>query len=482
MPITPGRPHSPTIHPRTRPEATEYAAKMRGTNDWFRHDGKNVEKADRPPPRLQTRNAKDIATKNKGEPDQWFQHNSQNEAQAVAPPRCPTAESRKYHDKIYGKEEAWYKHEENRDYFSPRGVERLAPYGPSHDIKEKNVKADTMDWYKHEHAPGEKGKSTQPKHRTPSKNAEENERKLQGRPGTPEWFTHNPAAENGAAPDMAQTGSPFRLTHPEAGDYQDRNRHGSAADWYQHSATPEPQTCNSPRRVTSKEGEDIAKCLGNVSENWFDYEANKAYRDQAPGVKGSTAAREMVAKSRGDEMEHILTMSNMGGSPSAEPRVKPEAQEIAQKNIQGLMDKYLKQDRNRDYASPRPAPRVKPEAEQTFEKNKGIMSECMGGYPDAPAKKDVRRVKPEAEDIAKRNKGLVDKVITGELAPSKSSGFSRAVKAEAVHNMQRNQGTLKNLMESYGELQVSGRPVPRLNTTAAKEIAEKNKGTLDIRW
>ena len=48
MPITPGRPHSPTIHPRTRPEANEFAARNRGTGDWFRHDGKNVENA--PPP------------------------------------------------------------------------------------------------------------------------------------------------------------------------------------------------------------------------------------------------------------------------------------------------------------------------------------------------------------------------------------------------------------------------------------------------
>ena len=39
----PGAPHTPTVAPRTRPEAEENALKGRATNDWFRHDGKNVE-------------------------------------------------------------------------------------------------------------------------------------------------------------------------------------------------------------------------------------------------------------------------------------------------------------------------------------------------------------------------------------------------------------------------------------------------------
>ena len=49
----PGQPHTPTIHPRTRPEAEDVALRMRATNDWFRHDGKNIEHAPPPPVRLQ---------------------------------------------------------------------------------------------------------------------------------------------------------------------------------------------------------------------------------------------------------------------------------------------------------------------------------------------------------------------------------------------------------------------------------------------
>ena len=43
---TPGRPVEATVHPRTRPEGEEIARRNRTENDWFRHDGKNVE----PPP------------------------------------------------------------------------------------------------------------------------------------------------------------------------------------------------------------------------------------------------------------------------------------------------------------------------------------------------------------------------------------------------------------------------------------------------
>ena len=61
-----GRPISPTLHPRTRPEATDNATKMRATGDWFRHDGKNVEEAPPPAVRLQGYVAPDVAEKNKG--------------------------------------------------------------------------------------------------------------------------------------------------------------------------------------------------------------------------------------------------------------------------------------------------------------------------------------------------------------------------------------------------------------------------------
>ena len=61
-----GKPVSPTVHPRTKPEASDFAVKNRATNDWFRHDGKNIEAQLPPPQRLQGYVAPDIAQKAKG--------------------------------------------------------------------------------------------------------------------------------------------------------------------------------------------------------------------------------------------------------------------------------------------------------------------------------------------------------------------------------------------------------------------------------
>lgn len=66
MPGAAGQPPTPTLHPRTRPEANEWALKMRKTNDWFRHDGGNVEERKRLPRKLQSEKAHEIADKARG--------------------------------------------------------------------------------------------------------------------------------------------------------------------------------------------------------------------------------------------------------------------------------------------------------------------------------------------------------------------------------------------------------------------------------
>lgn len=72
MPGEPGQPHTPTLHPRTRPEANEWALKMRQTNDWFRHDGKNVEERKQLPRKLHSEKACEIADKARGARKLYF--------------------------------------------------------------------------------------------------------------------------------------------------------------------------------------------------------------------------------------------------------------------------------------------------------------------------------------------------------------------------------------------------------------------------
>ena len=126
----------------------------------------HLQVAPAPPTRLTNTNAHNNAEKNKGEPDQWFHHDPNNPGDPVPAPRQPTADAKHYSTKIYGHEEPWYKHDENRDYFSPRPTEKLKSQG-AEECKQKIGKADTMEWYRHDHGAGDDYQATPPRHRTP---------------------------------------------------------------------------------------------------------------------------------------------------------------------------------------------------------------------------------------------------------------------------------------------------------------------------
>ena len=254
MPITPGRPHGPALHPRTRPEAEDIANRAKTTNDWFRHDGKNVEQTPPPPSRLATRNAQDIADRSKGDPESWYQHNPKNPSDPQPRGRRHTQESQDCHDKIHGKEENWYRHDDNKDAFTPRPKSRCVT-DAARENEEHLKNGDPNDWYRHSH-----GKQESSNGHAKARSPTENEEKTRPQ-GTPEWYYHD-GKKNGSlsSPDETDAHPHSRLTVPEAGEYLDRNRCGSAADWYGHNPQVEPQQCHSPR-MSSQEGSDIAKRL-----------------------------------------------------------------------------------------------------------------------------------------------------------------------------------------------------------------------------
>ena len=466
MALTPGRPHEATIHPRTRPEANEYALRNRGTSDWYRHDGKNIEEMSPPPVRLAGKNAEDIAEKSKGEPDQWFQHNSNNPPDDQPVPRIPTEEAKEAQEKIYGKEEHWVKHEDNQEYYSPKGQQRLPEFGPSITFKEKFTKPTSMEWYRHDEGPNPRPSDELPqksksKTKSPSKAPQ---------PTSGTWFSHD--MKNGT--NVSDSRAISRTSNnPDAEGYLARNRQGSATSWFGHDSSKAELAGAASPRVTSQEGSNIAKKLGRESENWYSHDANKDYRDSQPCRKGSEASQHMVERARGGDMAQTLKME-AASSPAPDSRVRPEARETAEKSRQGLMDKYLQS--NKDYNSPRPEPRVKPEAVESAEKSKGAMGDFMQGYPAPAEKKDGPRIRPEAQVNAERNQGSFNKVIGGDPPSSRAADGGRAVKSEAQNNAQRNKGTLSNLMENYGNMNVSDRPAPRLQNDAARQNAARNQG------
>lgn len=491
---TAGRPASPTIHPHTKPEAEEFATKNRGTNDWFRHDGKNVEAPPTVVPKQPTEVAKEAAAKNKGQAGDWYQHDEgpkpngaveigKPKVNKVKGPRCRGEDALKIHDKVYGKEEAWYKFEENQNYTEPRPKSRLATAGGEECKAKIAGKGDEISWYMHEHK-NDNYTPPAPKTRTPSKQGTEIKQKMQGK-GTPDWYAYEHKKQNGAInSDTPAAMRPNRLMSPDAEEYLDRNKKGSASDWFAHEHKngdiKSPEFCVSPR-LRTPEGQANARKFVGESGEWFNHEVNRNYTAPAkPDRCPSAAAKQSRQQNSGSQMQSLMSPTNgvANGHDPFDGRIKPEAQAYAQKSVQGMMSKLLDQEANRDYSSPRGGPRIKPEAAANAAKNRGIIQDNMEGYLDTPRKHGVRRVKTEGEAMAHKNKGSMDQLIGnyGNLTPSARPN-SKTVHGEGVQNAQRSQNCeMSKLIGSYGQLEVSGRPVPRLQSSEAHANAKRWQG------
>ena len=192
------------------------------------------------------------------------------------------------------------------------------------------------------------------------------------------------------------------------------------------------------------------------SGNWFSHDANNEYNEPTKSPRCRTeAARASYEKSQGT-MGSVMNHDQNRDQTMTPIKNGNYAREVAKKNVQGIMMKYLKEDENRDYSSPRPNARVKFEAEDNFEKNKGNMNDFMTGYPDVPAKHNNRRVKPEGAENAARNKGTLDQLMNnyGNMPPQQL-GQAPRVKPEALGYAERNKGTL-GLLGDFDNLQVHG--------------------------
>lgn len=162
---------------------------------------------------------------------------------------------------------------------------------------------------------------------------------------------------------------------------------------------------------------------------------------------------------------------------TAPPRVKPEAEEIAEVSKGGRMCRLLTK-YGQFGASPR-VPRVKPEAESTATTHKGWRMKSIV-HRDGKlllSARAVPRVKTEAEDNAeldkgKRMHGLIHKYGT---LPRSARTVPR-VKSEAEDNADLDKGKRMNkLIHSYGRLPLSARAVPRVKPEA-EENASLDKG------
>ncbi|CAD5120410.1 DgyrCDS8976 [Dimorphilus gyrociliatus] len=444
MPAVPGQPHTPTLHPRTRPEANEWALKMRQTNDWFRHDGHNVEERKQLPRKLHTEKAYEIADKARGAADEWFAHNPNRPAVKPQRTRCRSATPR---EDETGK---WFKFSDNENYHTPRAKHRLTE-SLGFEVKEKS-KGQSDQWYRHEHLDTPE---TFVKHRSPTKECRKNLDKMRA---SADWYIHNPSITE--VPDQKLSA---RLADREAKTYLDRNKQGSVSEWFSHDHADNGSDAQSAPVPSPRPN------VNSDSKEWFSHE--------------NFPKSEPKSKRVPCEIDKLLNQNRESDEMYAEyvSRVKPEAREWAQRSVKGLMERLLVHDPTASPAEPNAPRAVKPEARKTFEENKGQMAKVLDGHPAPPLKKSNvgRSVKPEAAETAgKHSGGDMKKVLEDQPAsPGKFVGAARAIPAEAKDWAERNKGTVGQVLTGSNDLELAGKPAPKLGSNSGREIAMKHRGT-----
>lgn len=162
---------------------------------------------------------------------------------------------------------------------------------------------------------------------------------------------------------------------------------------------------------------------------------------------------------------------------TAPPRIKPEAEGIANVSRGGRMCRLLT--KYGEYGATPRVPRVKTEAEATAVTHKGWRMKSIvhrdGKLPLSA--RAVPRVKTEAEpnadlDKGKRMNGLIHKYGT---LPQSARAVPR-VKQEAEENAELDKGKRMNrLIHSYGRMPLSARAVPRVKPEG-EDNANLDKG------
>ncbi|KAH9488318.1 hypothetical protein Btru_063772 [Bulinus truncatus] len=130
----------------------------------------------------------------------------------------------------------------------------------------------------------------------------------------------------------------------------------------------------------------------------------------------------------------------------ANPRVHVEGREYYERNYKS--SDWFGHD-NSVTSDPKPEARLRTEAaRENAIKNRGSMDENLQGYANPPLVRNIhpRGVKGDAKDIAEGNKG----------------------------------DGMKNLIENYGNLEVSPRPIPKVKGSDAEEYLQRQHGSTKV--
>lgn len=129
-------------------------------------------------------------------------------------------------------------------------------------------------------------------------------------------------------------------------------------------------------------------------------------------------------------------------SPKPHPRRTPEAERYALRD-RDATESWFDPKEGEVYVSPRPVERLQTEdAKRNAATNKGCMPDLMGGYADPVSVRAIHPRRPQANGTTEG-------------------------------------GAMRNLMDNYGNLGLSDRPVQRVKGGEAEENATRNHGTVD---
>ncbi len=285
-------------------------------------------------------------------------------------------------------------------------------------------------------------------------------------------------------------------SRPRVRDYEAENvaRSGSGLAMsaaLNHEANRDYYSAPDPR-VKGPSGEDILQrgIFGTVGDV-IQVDLNVGYASPRPiqRVNGEPAVTN-AEKGRGLHIAKVLDSKANADYSSPrpnQPRVRNgQGLEIATRGINGTMSKVMKQQTRSyddyecdDSHSPRPEPRIRPEARDIASAHQqGTFGQVLKGRIPASPVPAARVTEKAMDNYDRGNRGTLGALMTDYGKLQLSDRPASRVKYEGNRIAEYGQtGNVKDLFNQYGNLPRSARPEPRVRPEA-KAIAVRNMGTM----
>lgn len=189
---------------------------------------------------------------------------------------------------------------------------------------------------------------------------------------------------------------------------------------------------------------------------------------------------EMYAqRATGAAIRRTLDVDSNVGYQTARPvsrTVTKEARDNADRNKGQGFSQLIGNDANSEESALRLEPRVKPEARDIAMKSRGSCGLALEGQPAPDPVLDARVKSDGRENYERGRQGSMNQVLSGSEYPPERP--QSRVKYEGTEISQNGHtGTVHKLFNSYGQLPQSARPVARVRPEA-EQNAIRNKGTM----